>query len=397
MTEIRTITEAEKEEYLRVGQYGFGRYTDDPVDQFMIASTPLRGPLAAFVDGKMVSRLNLHAFEQSVRGVVKKMGGISGVATYPEFRGKGLVRALMTRSFETMRDGGMCVSMLYPFKESFYEGFGYVRTAAQMTYHFPVSSLGEYLGSGSGSRLTLRTMRALDAREIYFDVLKESFSGIHGRILFEDLDEAAWMKRFKDRLFLLVTRDGKTTAMARIAKDGYMVSGRLTVEDLLFTDRESFRVILGFLASHRDQVSTVSMIVPAGTNIASMLPRLGWPVEVTMKAAPWMVRIIDIPGAFEGIPARTKGSCVIEVSDRRCPWNDGVYELSCDGKRLSAVRTERKPQMATVVDALTAMLYGSFPVRQVIDEFSPDITDPDVTALLESWFPAEILFNDYHF
>ncbi|WP_407675725.1 GNAT family N-acetyltransferase [Peribacillus saganii] len=47
-----------------------------------------------------------------------KMGGIAGVASYPEFRRDGLLKRLMTDAPFQMMENGQSISLLHPFKIS---------------------------------------------------------------------------------------------------------------------------------------------------------------------------------------------------------------------------------------------------------------------------------------
>ncbi len=52
------------------------------------------------------------------------MGGVAGVATYPEYRRSGYVKELLQHSLQTMKKDGYTVSMLHPFAVSFYRKYG---------------------------------------------------------------------------------------------------------------------------------------------------------------------------------------------------------------------------------------------------------------------------------
>ncbi|MDU0409732.1 hypothetical protein N42HA_02773 [Lactococcus lactis] len=54
-----------------------------------------------------------------------KTSGIGYVASYPEFRGNGAIRQLMTKSLRDNYEKGVIFSYLAPFSYAFYEKFGY--------------------------------------------------------------------------------------------------------------------------------------------------------------------------------------------------------------------------------------------------------------------------------
>jgi GNAT superfamily N-acetyltransferase len=64
-------------------------------------------------------------------GAELKLSGIGGVATLPEFRGRGFAGALMKNTIGYMEKQGYALSILYPYKASYYEKLGYRQV------HFP--------------------------------------------------------------------------------------------------------------------------------------------------------------------------------------------------------------------------------------------------------------------
>ena len=53
--------------------------------------------------------------------------------------------------------------------------------------------------------------------------------------------------------------------------------------------------------------------------------------------------------------------------------------------------------MILPVQALSALIYGSFPVTQIAAEFGIRAEHPDALKLLGRWFPPRPVFNDYWF
>ncbi|MBA2776307.1 MAG: GNAT family N-acetyltransferase, partial [Chloroflexia bacterium] len=129
--EIRNV---EPEEFITLGisSYAFGKSPakrDLEQARKRIKYFEHSQGLAVFEDGQPQTSCAVHTMSENVRGKVFPMGGIGGVATFPQARRKGHVRKMMTRSFELMHEQGMPVSSLYPFRDSFYERLGYAEFA----------------------------------------------------------------------------------------------------------------------------------------------------------------------------------------------------------------------------------------------------------------------------
>lgn len=76
-------------------------------------------------DGVLASCVCVLPRNMLLDGKVIPLAGIGGVATHPDYRGKGYANKLMTDAVEYMKKEGYGLSVLYPFKEEYYRQFGY--------------------------------------------------------------------------------------------------------------------------------------------------------------------------------------------------------------------------------------------------------------------------------
>jgi len=77
------------------------------------------------MNGKIVSDLQMIPYALSIGGAPAGADYISGAATLPEYRGRGIMGELLRRSFEESRRRGHELSFLVPARAEFYEKFGY--------------------------------------------------------------------------------------------------------------------------------------------------------------------------------------------------------------------------------------------------------------------------------
>ena len=74
-----------------------------------------------FFDGdKLASQISIYPMSVNIFGEMYKMGGVTGVATYPEYMGRGLMSRLMKQALDNMRENHQCVSMLVPYMIPYY-------------------------------------------------------------------------------------------------------------------------------------------------------------------------------------------------------------------------------------------------------------------------------------
>lgn len=70
------------------------------------------------------------------------MGGIGFVATYLEYRNKGVMKAIMIDALERMRHHGQTIPVLAPYSTSFYRHFGWELFQEQLQFSCELSTIG---------------------------------------------------------------------------------------------------------------------------------------------------------------------------------------------------------------------------------------------------------------
>jgi hypothetical protein len=163
-------------------------------------------------------------------------------------------------------------------------------------------------------------------------------------------------------------------------------------------------------------------------------------VKISPMRRPWMVRIVDVAAALDGIPAAVPGEVSLHVADELGPWNEGTYRLSCDGTRLTVEAAPRGPadgtdaatdraaatDLALSIEQLSALLYGAAPPEEILRQphgvtstgagapradaepaggsaaanGSPadaDRAGGSAAGLMAAWFPERFLWNDWGF
>ena len=70
--------------------------------------------LGWFYKEKLASMIVVYSMKVNIHDNIMDMGGITGVATYPEYTGKGLIHSLMKRVVNYMHEQEFPISFLYP-------------------------------------------------------------------------------------------------------------------------------------------------------------------------------------------------------------------------------------------------------------------------------------------
>ena len=287
---------------------------------------------------------------QNVRGRVLPMLGVSGVATHPAARRKGLIRTLLTRLHEEFRDSGHPVSTLYPFRPSFYERFGYAGFPMPRTIRLYPDGLERVAAVDVPGDVAFH--RIADA---FDDVLAffERILGLrHGFAVFPDSTRA----RDENKDWVALARQGgEVTGLLRYRTKG--LGHELTADAFLTLGPESRTLLLQWLARHADQFSAFDLPLPPGERPDLWYTDLRYhdqtKVEAPLHSAP-MGRILSV----EGLSGLEVGAARVTVEVVDDPFVGGVWELDGTDGRLE-VRPGGSPDATLTAHRLAALVYGS--------------------------------------
>lgn len=335
--------------------------------------------LGAFDEqGKLLSALILIPFRVWVNGVSMEMGGVAGVATWPEARRHGCVSRLLRASLEQMREQGQTVSMLHPFAFPFYRKFGWEMTCERKKYeleprHFPAKRRTP----GSVERIAPNTAAVAD-------LYAKAASRYTGML---DRSEEWWTrKRWTTPGLLALYRNEAGEPEGYLH---YQVENRvMTVHEWVSVTEQARSGLWEFVGNHDSMIDRLLMTVP----VDDPLPFLVADPRFKQETHPYfMSRIVDAEGfiaRFKFVPGPEE-SLSLRLQDAHAPWNDGAFRLSIgtDGKAALS-RAEDAPAASVTLDiqSLTALLLGGRRPGMLAEAGRLD-GSPDLVALLERRVP----------
>jgi predicted acetyltransferase len=396
--EIRNLTKEDMTQVVKLHQYAYGFWTDKDVSEQDYDYMIPEDIIGLFDNDELVSVLTIMKVKQAIRGVLKGMGGISMVGTYPEARKKGYIRLLMQSAFLQMKDQGLSVSMLEPFRESFYAQFGYVPAHDKFRITAPLDGLRLTPDIGSGENWKFHRVAGSDAKDTYLAFIQDfAPQEYHGFAFNPTIRDQEWEYRNKNNLYVFVKRQGKVEALARYKIKGYMhfeEPGQLIIEEMYWQNVESQAALFNFFSKHRDQVKQLKIKAPYGIDFQNWFMDLKDWIEIKVWH-PWMVRIIDVKEALIGLPAPSEGELTLKLTDAQCGWNNGTYLLQSDSGVLTITTTKRVPQIETTAQGISALVYGTHPLETLeYIRWIKGLTKR-LRELLQTWFPQLPLYNSY--
>lgn len=350
---IRNLEEQEFEAAISLGEFAFQVRTPAENRAALLRMMKPHQHWGAFVDGELASKYTLNDLETWIHGKKYAMGGVAGVATWPEYRRQGLVAQLLVHSLEKMRANGQTVSFLHPFSIPFYRKFGWELYTDSKRYELKTLQLPNPPSFAGRVRRVLNSdMRLQPLYEVY----ASRYTGSLVRT------EAWWRGRiFNKPGTVAVYEEERGEARGYVFYQ--VLDQTITVHELVTLDEDARMALLGFLRNHDSMALQVKLTAPADDPLPFLLPD----PRIKQELEPYfMARVVDTASfvaAYPFVAAGSPAAVALRVRDAHAPWNDGMFTLAVDmdGRgTLAPVRTCAAVDgvLTCGIGALTAMLMG---------------------------------------
>jgi predicted acetyltransferase len=353
MVHIQNITPHEFDEAMTLGEFAFQIRIPLEERQARIGMMQPHQQWGAYVDDTLAAKYTLLDLETWIHGVKFPMGGLAGVATWPDYRRQGLVSKLLVHSLETMRDSEMTVSFLAPFSIPFYRKFGWELYTDNKQYELTIHQLPQPSSQPGRVRRAANDGAALQP---IYDAYAKRYSGTLVRT------EAWW----RDRIFF--NKKGTVAIYENASNEarGYVfyevLERKLTVHELVTLDEEARLGLWGYLRNHDSMADRVVLKAPADDDLAFLLPD----PRVKQELVPYfMARVVDAAAFVAAYPfvAGAAATLDLRVHDTHAPWNDGEFTLAVDpaGRGTLAPAASGAAvcgALSCSIGALSAMLMG---------------------------------------
>lgn len=388
--ELRQLRQDEFEASTKLSEYAF-QYTLTSEEKESRKNGFKPEQFWGIFDGEgLQAKLTLLPLQIYLQGKVVQMGGIAGVATWPENRRKGNVSTLLKHALQEMKGQGQTVSFLHPFSIPFYRKFGWELYTDYKKYTIPVHKLPPKVEVPGRIVRDVVDISTLDA-------MYQSFASRYNGTLVRD--EAWWKQSVLDddgHSVVYYSAEGEAQGYAL-----YKLSDKeLECEEFIYLNEEARSAIWTFFSNHDSRIEQVKMtLVPADDQLPFMLPD----PRVTQETVPYfMARIVDLKFFLEqySFVGNKEAELTIQVKDLAAPWNSGLWKLSVkeDGSAdvfQLAPDDDQQTDLSTDIQTLSALFMGYKRPRELYQMNRLD-GDPLKITQLESIIPIQqTLLIDY--
>lgn len=333
--------------------------------------------------GEMMSTFTISDFTIHFDGHCCPMGGIGGVATLPEFRRRGGIRACFEAALPDMYALGYDFSCLYPFSTAYYRKFGYECCVQKFGWEVNLGLLNPPKVEGTfrlaqKKRPMTDEIRALDSLwEQHFNMMVQHREEYYQWAI--NADPAVKQE------FTYVWFDAQNTPKAyttfKLANES---DGRnLLCSRFCFVDKEGFGGLMQLFKSLASDHTYVKFQTPALPSLQYLLP------EWSLGAVKWsllsnagMVRVINVENVLKKARYLGSGRCVLEIQDSQIPESSGIFAVTfTDGKAITVERTKADPDVVMGISTFSALIAG------VCDWNEAKHTFPNLEVRRESYLP----------
>ncbi|MGG3044881.1 GNAT family N-acetyltransferase [Bacillus anthracis] len=335
-------------EALRLSEYAFQYKVEEERMQQQLTKMKESHEVYGIMEGEnLAAKLHLIPFHIYIGKEKFKMGGVAGVATYPEYRRSGYVKELLQHSLQTMKKDGYTVSMLHPFAVSFYRKYGWELCANLLVCHMTKSDLVmKKQVNGTVKRFNKENHQ--EEVEKLYETFAERFSGMLVR------NEKWWLQAVYDDLTLAIYYDENKTAV------GYMLykieKSKMTVEEFVPLHNEARNGLWNFICQHDSMIKDLEMTVSENEPFLYTLqePR----VKAEIKPY-FMGRIVDVEQFLKQYELNwnnVQQEVILHITDSFAQWNNITVRLA--NHEITIIEEPIDKGIKLDINALSTILFG---------------------------------------
>ena len=329
-----------------------------------------------FDNDTLISQVAVYPMKVRIFDKTYKMGGLTGVGTYPEYSNLGLMHKLLEQALKNMQKRGQYICYLYPYSIPYYRRKGWEIISNKLTYQ-----IGDY-------QLPKNKQVPGDVRRVSTDSeeLKKTYEiyamQTHGAIL---RDELAW-----NEYWLWDTDD----IMAAIyynennEPNGYLIywieNEIFHIKDMIFNNEDARTGLWNFISAHFSMVEEVIGDIYTDEPLAFLLEDASIKETITPY---FMGRIVDFEKFIENYPFKQstmdrEWKFTLTDPIMTCNQSTFLLKIEKDGS-AKATRINEKCQDTVSIQTMTTMLMG-YKRPSYLSKIGRITTDKNIISMLEN-------------
>lgn len=359
--QIRKLKDEELDESISLSEYAFQYKLNEEERNEKLKRLKSEQIWGYFVVGKLAAKMTIFPMHTCIQGEVFAMGGVASVATWPEYRRKGMVGKLLEHSLKVMKEDGQTISFLHPFSFSFYREYGWETYAEYKAYTLQPSQFPKV------KQMAGKVIRA-DQDWRLLNRIYETYARSYNGMLLRDEDwwrKTVFLKK-ADQTAVYYNESGEPRGYIL-----YKVENKgMNIHEFIFLNEDARQGLWKFISNHDSMIENVSLSAPVHDQLAFLLPNPKFKQEIIPYS---MARIVDVAAFLEKYrfnESSKRQTLQIAVQDRQAPWNHGTFDIQVNeaGEAKVNVLSNEKdarsggheilPPLSCDIQTFTAMLMG---------------------------------------
>ena len=301
---------------------------------------------------KLASQISVYPMQVNLFGTMYNMGGVTGVATYPEYMGRGLMAHLMKKALDNMRENHQCVSMLFPYLIPYYRKKGWEIVSDKMTYTIKDTQLPKH--HKVGGMVERVDIASEDVHPVHYPLSAMRHLALKS-------NEREW-----DEYWRWEAADGLVAVYydANEKPTGYLVyyiaNDVFRIKELVYINQEARHGLWNYISAHFSMIDKV-----VGNNYTNEpMAFLLEDSEIQEEIEPYiMARIVDFEEfirqyPFDIISIHDDLHFIIDDPIMECNCGDFSLRWDAAGDTILERGGTRGETVRCDIQTLTAMFYG---------------------------------------
>ena len=338
---------------------------------------------------KLASQISIYPMQVNIFGQMYKMGGVTGVATYPEYMNLGLMSSLIKTALNSMRENHQCVSMLVPYMIPYYRKKGWEIVTDKMTYTIKDTQLPKRREvSGMVERV------GIDSEDLR--IVHNAFTRMrHGALKRNELEWEEYWRWEADDVIVAVYYNEAGEPKGYLVY--YIANDVFRIKELVYINQEARHGLWNYVSAHFSMIDKVMGTNYTNEPMAFLLEDSEIQEEIEPNV---MARIVD----FEAFIKKYPFDIISIHDDLHFIIHDPVMECNCgdfslrwdkQGNTIIERGGTRGERVECDIQTLTAMFYGYKRPTYLKRVERLDASD-DAVRILEDIIPIEQpYFSDY--
>ena len=290
--------------------------------------------------------------------------GVGGVATFPEYRGRGAIKNIFKKMLNDLYDSGYVLSSLMPFNHEFYRKYGYELCYLVDTYELPLTDLASF-NKPIKSKMVLESAENEEFLSIYKSFTENYSINLACTRNSESRGTGdVWGGHFtKDRRYRYITYNENGTAEAYVAFTKQNEGSILLVNEMAFVNNEALYRLLGFLSGFYPHYENLKVKLPSTILLEMIIPD-AYNIKKTYPSN-YMHRVINVKKAIETVKTNLSGSFTLKIKDSIIEANNKTFEITVLNGKVACEETSKEADSEMNITSFTQLVCGAFTLNEV--------------------------------